>query len=39
MSLKANFCLGYLLVIILRDVAEEFTSLPEQNILLTEFFL
>ncbi len=29
----------YLLLVILRDVAEELTSLPEQDILLTELFL
>lgn len=32
-----NAC--YLSLVILRDVAEEFTSLPEQDILLTELFL
>lgn len=29
----------YLLLVILRYVAEELTSLPEQDILLTELFL
>lgn len=29
----------YLLLVILGDVAEELTSLPEQDVLLTELFL
>lgn len=29
----------YLFVVVLRDMAEEFTRLPEQDILFTELFL